>query len=149
MDTQCQLYGHLIIYKSKHSLNSGEDCMKKFCIILREHAANAINFEEKKMSLVTEEELKLHKDSTIRYNCRKKFTQQLAKDKHYRVVRDHRYYTGKYRDGAHSICNLRFNVPNEILVVFLLTGSNYYYHFIVKELANEFKDSLNVFRKIL
>ena len=34
--------------ESKHSLNSGEDCMKTFCITLREHAPNAINFGKKK-----------------------------------------------------------------------------------------------------
>ena len=45
---------------------------------------------------------------------------------------------GKYRDVAHSICNLRFNVSNKILVVFP-NRTNYDYHFIIKELANEFK----------
>ena len=34
--------------ESKHSLNSEEDCMKKFRITLRERAANAINFEKKR-----------------------------------------------------------------------------------------------------
>ena len=38
----------------------------------------------------------------------------------------------------YSICNLRFNVPNEIPVVFH-NGSNYDYHFIIKELRNEFE----------
>ena len=33
---------------------------------------------------------------------------------------------------AHSICNLKFNVPNEIPVVYH-NGSNYDYHFIIKE----------------
>ena len=61
-----------------------------------------------------------------------------AKDKNYRKVRDHVHYTGKYRGAAHSIYNLKFYVPNEILVVFL-NGSNYDYHFIIKELANEFE----------
>ena len=51
-------------------------------------------------------------------------------------VRDHCHFTNKYRDEAHTICNLRFNVPNEIFVVFH-NGSNYDYHFIIKELANE------------
>ena len=47
-------------------------------------------------------------------------------------------FTGKYRSATHSICNLKFNVPNEISVVFH-NGSNYDYHFIIKELANEFE----------
>ena len=41
-------------------------------------------------------------------------------------------YTGKYRSAAHSICNLKFNVPNETPVVFH-DGSNYDYHFIIKK----------------
>ena len=37
----------------------------------------------------------------------------------------------------HSICNLKFNVPNEISIVFH-NGSNYDYHFIINQLANDF-----------
>ena len=33
-------------------------------------------------------------------------------------VRDHCQFTGKYRGEAHSIFNLKLNVPNEMLVVF-------------------------------
>ena len=36
------------------------------------------------------------------------------------------------------ICNLKLKVPNEIPVDFHY-GSNYDYHFIIEELANEFK----------
>ena len=53
-------------------------------------------------------------------------------------VRDHCHYTGKYRGAAHSICNLRYKIPNEIPVIFH-NGSTYDYHFIIKELAKEFK----------
>ena len=66
------------------------------------------------------------------------FTKIIAKDKNYLKVRDHCHFNGKYRGTAHSICNFRFNVPNEIPVVFH-NGSNYDYHFIIKELANEFE----------
>ena len=34
--------------ENKYSLYLGEDCMKKFCTSLREHATNVINFEKKK-----------------------------------------------------------------------------------------------------
>ena len=39
---------------------------------------------------------------------------------------------------VHNICNLRFNVPNEIFIIFH-NGSNYDYHFMIKELAKESK----------
>ena len=55
-----------------HSLYLGEHCMKKFCISLREHATNAINFEKKKMLPITVVELRLDQDSTVCYICRKK-----------------------------------------------------------------------------
>ena len=52
---------------------------------------------------------------------------------------DHRHYTGKYRGTAHSICNLRYKTPKEILVMFY-NGSTYDYHFIINKLAKEFED---------
>ena len=53
-------------------------------------------------------------------------------------VKDHFHYTGKYRGDAHDICNLRYKIPKEIPVVFH-NGSAYDYHFIIKELAEEFE----------
>ena len=38
---------------------SEEGCMKKFCSSLRDHATNAINFEKKKMLLLTKKDLKI------------------------------------------------------------------------------------------
>ena len=48
------------------------------------------------------------------------------------------YYIGEYRGAAHSICNLKFSVPKKIPIAFH-NASNYDYHFIIKELAEEFK----------
>ena len=53
-------------------------------------------------------------------------------------VRDHCHYTGKFRGAAHSECNLRYKVPKEISVVFH-NGSTYDYHFIIRQLAEEFE----------
>lgn len=60
-----------------------------------------------------------------------------AKNKNYRKVRDHCHHTGKYKSVAHNICNQRFNVFNEILVLF--SGLNDFYHFIIKYLPKEFE----------
>ena len=46
-----------------------------------------------------------------------------SKSINYWNTRDHCHYTGKYRDAADSTCNLKFNVPNKISVVFH-NGSN-------------------------
>ena len=56
----------------------------------------------------------------------------------YQKVRDYCHYTRKFRGAAHSICNLRYKVPQEIPVK-VHNGSKYDYHFIIKELAEEFK----------
>ena len=45
----------------------------------------------------------------------------------------------KFRGAAHSICNLIYKVPKKIPIVFH-NGSTYDYHFIIKQLAEEFKD---------
>ena len=60
------------------------------------------------------------------------------KDKKYHKVRDHCHYTGKHRGAVHKNCNLRYKIPKEIPVL-LHNGSTYDYHFIIKQLAREFK----------
>ena len=57
--------------------------------------------------------LKSHQDV-----CGKRILKKLSKNINYQEVRDCCHYAGKYRGAAHSICNLKFNVPNEIPVVF-------------------------------
>ena len=58
------------------------------------------------------------------------------KDKKCRKAIDHYRYTGEYRGAAHSICNLKYSVPKKIPIVFH-NRSNYGYHFIMNELAEE------------
>ena len=69
--------------------------------------------------------------------CEKEF----STDKKYCKVRDHCHYTGKYREAAHSICNLRYKIPREIPVVFH-NGSTYNYNFIIEQLAKTFKGKI-------
>ena len=42
---------------------------------------------------------------------------------------------------SYNICNLRYKIPKEIPVVFH-NGSTYNYHFIIEQLAKEFKGKL-------
>ena len=44
----------------------------------------------------------------------KTFHKKFISDIKYHKVRDHCHYVVKYRDRAHSICNLKVNMPNEI-----------------------------------
>ena len=108
--------------ENKHTLCCGEDCMKKFCESLREHMKNIIDFEKKKMLPLTKEELKSHQDAKVCYICGKRFLNNFV-NKNYRKVRDHYHFTGKCRGAAHSMCNLRFNMPNGIPLVFYNTSN--------------------------
>ena len=46
--------------KNKIGYYRGEDCMKKFCLDLREHVAKIVNYEKKEMILLTKQEEKNH-----------------------------------------------------------------------------------------
>ena len=63
-------------------------------------------------------------------------------DKTYCDVRDYCHYAGEYRSAAHSTCNLKDIVPNDISIIFH-NGSKYDYNFIIKELAEEFEKQFN------
>ena len=65
-------------------------------------------------------------------------------DKNYinkRKVKDHCHYTGKFRGAAHNICNLNYNDQKEIRIV--IHNAGYDTHFILNQLAIEFKGELN------
>ena len=122
-------------WKNKLNYYRGKDCMKKFCKDLKEHTTRIINYEKKKTIRLTKEEKIIYNDQPICYIFKKQFDKS---DKKNYKVRDHCHYTGKYRGGAHNICNSRYKVPKEIPVVFH-NGSTYHYHFIIKELVKEFE----------
>ena len=133
----CSLYTHCSFDVTKNKLNyyRGRDNMKNFCKDLKEHAIKISSYEKKEMIPLTIGECKSYHEQNICYICRKEF---ITDDKKHYKVRDHCYYTGKFRGAAHDICNLRYKIPKEIPVVFP-NGFTYYYHFIINELAEEFK----------
>ena len=92
------------------------------------------------MISLTESENKFYKDQEVCHICKKEFYDKNEKNKFklYQKVRDHCHYTGKFRGPAHSICNLRCKVQQEIPVM-IHNGSKYDYHFIIKELDGGFK----------
>ena len=63
------------------------------------------------------------------------------KDDKYRKVRDHCHFTAEYRGVAHSTSNLKYSVPKNIPIA-SHNGSNYDYHFAIKELAEEFEKKI-------
>ena len=125
--------------KNKSNYYRGDDCIKRFCKDLREHAIKIINYEKKKIIPLTAEEKINYNDQEVCYICEKEF--DTINKTNYKV-RDHCHYTGKYRGAAHNVCNLRYKVIKEIPVVFH-NSSTYDYHFIIKELVKEFESNFD------
>ena len=126
-----------ISIENKHDVCRGKDCMKKFCESLREHAMKMINFKKEKIKLGKEQQ-ESYENAKICYICKEKFENIYFKDKKFRKVRDHCHYTEEYGDTVHNTCYLNFCVPKKIHIVFH-NGSICDYHFIIKELSEEFK----------
>ena len=106
--------------------------MKKFFESLIEHTINIINLKEK-IEVINKWKTELYQSSNICYICQEKC--HIYK---YCKVRDQCHYTGECRGAAHSLCNLKYILRKEIPVVFH-NSHNYDYHFIIKELAEEFE----------
>ena len=136
-DIHCLHTAHLMQRKIILIIIEAKICMKNFCLDLREHAIEMINHEKKEMIPLTKKEQNMHNKQKVSEICKKRFSTDDG-NKKYHKVRDHCHNTGKYRGAAHDICNLRYKIPKEIPAVFH-NGSTYHYHFIIKELAEEFE----------
>ena len=67
------LFTHCSFNKAENKIDyyRGEDCMKKFCLDLREHATKIINYEKKEMIPLTKKKEKNHNRQKVCYICRK------------------------------------------------------------------------------
>ena len=90
---------------------------------------------------------KSYGNAKIFYVCKGKFENKYLKDKKIcKKNRDLCHYTGECRAAANSICILKHSVPEKIPIVFH-NGSNCDYHFIIKELVQEFKKIIYLLRR--
>ena len=62
-------------------------------------------------------------------------------DTNRKKVKDHCHYTGKFRGAARNNCNLYYKVPKDIPII--IHNASYDTHFIINQLAEEFKGELN------
>ena len=124
---------------NKLSYYRGEDCMKRFCKDLKDHATKIIDFKKKTMIPLTKEEEDNYNKENICYIIKKEFNNDTTESSSLeRKVKDHCHFTGKYRGAVHNTCNLRYKIPKNIPVIFH-NGSRCNYHFIIKEIACEFE----------
>ena len=92
---------------------------------------------------LTKEEKKSYEKQEACHICQKEFCYD-KNDEDYtnrKKFEDHCYYTGKFREAAHSKCNLNYKVPKDIPVI--IHNTTYETHFIINHLAEESKDELN------
>ena len=129
--------------KNKLDYYRGRDCIEQLCKKLKDHAMKIINYKEKEMIPLTYKENKSYEEQKAWSICEGKFCMD-ENDEYYKnrkKVKDHCHYTGKFRGAAHSICSLRYKVPDNILII--IHNASYDTHFIINELAKQFKDELD------
>ena len=102
-----------------------------------------IDYEEKEMIPLTKKENKSYKEQNKCHICKEKFCIDKNNEnyKNKRKVKDHCHYTGKFRGAAHSKCNLDYKVLKDIPII--IHNASYDTHFIINQLAKEFKGELN------
>ena len=134
--SEYSIYTNCSFDKSNNKLSyyRDEDCMKRFCKDLKDHATKIIDYKKKPMIPLTKEEEDNYNKENICYICKIYFNNDGK-------VRNHCYFTGKYRGAAHNLCNLRYKIPKNIPVNFH-NDSTYDYHVIIKELAREFAGNI-------
>ena len=92
---------------------------------------------------LTKKENKSYKEQKICHIWEKKFC--MDKDdgnyKNRKKVKDHCHYTEKFRGAAHSKCNLNYKVPKDVPII--IHNAIYDTHFIINQLAEEFKRKLH------
>ena len=95
------------------------------------------------MIQLTVEENISYDEQEAHHICEGKFCTD-KDDKNYKnakKIKDHCHYTGKFRGAAHSKCNLNYKVPKNILII--IHNASYDTHFVIKQLAEEFKCELD------
>ena len=90
------LFAHCSFDTTKNKLDyyRGKNCMKNFCLDVREHASKIINYEKKEMIPLTKKEEKKHNKQKGCYICKKGFSTDDS-NKKCQKVKDHCHYTGK------------------------------------------------------
>ena len=101
-----------------------------------------IDYEGKEMMPLTKKENKSYKEQNKYHICKVTLCRD-KDDENYKNTRKgyHCHYIGKYRGAAHRKCNLNYKVPREIPII--INNAIYDTHFIINELAEEFKGELN------
>ena len=99
------------------------------------------------MIQLAKEEKRSHKKQEACHICQKEFCYDKDDEnyKNKRKVKDRYHYTRTFRGAAHSKCNLNYKVLKDIPVI--IHNASCDTHYIINQLAEEFKDELNFMRE--
>ena len=98
---------------------------------------------KKKGNDATKQENKSYEEQETCHISEKKFCMD-KNDEDYinrKKIKDHCHYTGNFRGAAHTKCNLNYKVSKDIPII--IHNASYDTHFIINQLAEEFKGELN------
>ena len=119
--------------ENKFNYYRGKDCTKKLCKKIKESANEIIGPKKKEIIPLTKEENNIYNKQKTCHKCKEKF--RLDKD-------DENYINKKkVKDHCHNICNLKYKSPKEIPII--IFNASYDTHFMIYQLAAEFKGELN------
>ena len=113
----------------------GKDCVEKFVECIEENVKHLHEkFTRQLMTRLTDVRKWQHKAAEKCNICLKEFN-----DLRNRKIRDHCHYTGEYQGAAHNNCNLKYLIPDHILIVFH-DLSGYDAQLFIKELGRRFNE---------
>ena len=112
----------------------GKDCAEKFM----EHTEHEVKrfyatFSQQPMTELTDVLKREQETTEMCHICLKEFNSPLDRN-----ARDHCHHTAFYRGAAHSNCNLKYQVPHHIPIIFHKVIS-YDAHLLIIELGKKFK----------
>lgn len=123
--------------QNKHFLNSVQDCLDRFCAILKSQKQNILKNWMQKLDTFNNWRTWIRHKSKLCYICRNKL------DYNYRnlaILKDQWHLTRKNHGAAHNIYILRYVISQEISI-FMHNRSYYDFHLIIKKLAHKFENS--------
>ena len=117
-------------------------CIKKLCDKLTKPGMKIINYGKKKVTPRTYEENMSYREQETCNMCKEKLCMDKDDEnyKNKRKFKDHFHYRGKFRGAANSN-SLNYKVPRDSLII--IHNASYDTHFIINQLAEEFKGKLN------
>ena len=118
----------------------GKDCVEKFVEYIQEEVKHLYaTFPQQPAIELTNVLKKEHKAAEKCHICLKEFN-----DPQNKKVRARCHYTGLYRGAVHNNCNLKYQIPDHIPIVFHKL-SGYDAHLFIKELGKGFnKNNIGV-----